>query len=72
MQDSFYHYLLTQRSDDQADLVSIFAHNAALDHAFPKQSQNYHEITEYLELTAGYLPSMDVFDDAWQRYLDNC
>ena len=28
-------------------------------------------IAEYLELNAGYLPSMSVFDKAYQLYLDN-
>ena len=31
---------------------------------------DYHEISHYLELNATYLPSMSVFDEAWQGYLE--
>ncbi|TAR51014.1 hypothetical protein BV232_06145, partial [Lactiplantibacillus plantarum] len=31
--------------------------------------KDFHELSQYLELNAGYLPTMTVFDDAWQAYL---
>lgn len=70
MRTSFYHFLMTQRNPNTVDEVQQFANNAFLDSAFPKQSENFEEISQYLEENAGYLPSMTIFDEAWQRYLD--
>lgn len=70
MRDSFYRYLMTQRNPSAADEVQQFANNAFLDSTFPKQSEDFDEISKYLEENADYLPSMTIFDTAWQRYLD--
>lgn len=70
MRDSFYRYLMTQRKLTDADEVEQFANNAFLDSSFPKQSTDFDEISKYLEENAEYLPSMTIFDTAWQRYLD--
>lgn len=66
--ESFYHFLMTQRNPNQPDEVEQFANNAFYDSAFPKQSQDFDEISNYLEENAEYLPSMLIFDDAWRRY----
>lgn len=68
--DSFYRYLMTQRNPNSADEVEQFANNAFLDSTFPKQSKDFDEISKYLEENADYLPSMTIFDTAWQKYLD--
>lgn len=68
--DSFYRYLMTQRNPNSADEVEQFANNAFLDSTFPKQSEDFDEISKYLEENADYLPSMTIFDTAWQKYLD--
>ncbi|MGM9891721.1 YozE family protein [Limosilactobacillus sp.] len=67
--DSFYRYLMTQRNPNSADEIEQFANNAFLDTAFPKQSTDFDEISNYLEENADYLPSMTIFDAAWQKYL---
>ena len=67
---SFYQYLMTQRNPDSSEPIAQFANNAFFDQSFPKQSQNYQEISNYLELNAGYLPSMLIFDQAWECYLE--
>ncbi|MFC6181960.1 YozE family protein [Lactiplantibacillus daowaiensis] len=69
MHKTFYQYLMTQRNPDSTESVAEFANNAFFDQAFPKQSQDFDEVSQYLELNAGYLPSMTIFDDAWQQYL---
>lgn len=68
--DSFYHFLMTQRQPNNPTPVEQFANNAFLDSAFPKQSQDFNEISHYLEENADYLPTMTIFDTAWQMYLD--
>lgn len=71
MHQSFYSFLMTQRNHLKNDEISLFAQNVFLDQSFPKQAKDYHEVTEYLELNASYLPSMDIFDDAWRRYTES-
>ncbi|KRL90835.1 YozE family protein [Lactobacillus kalixensis] len=66
--DSFYQYLMTQRDPDSTDEVAQFANNAQHDQTFPKQEQNYEKLSDYLELNASYLPSMSVFDRAYEMY----
>lgn len=61
---------MTLRQPNSPDEVEQFANNAFYDSTFPKQSQNFDEISKYLEENADYLPSMTIFDDAWQKYLD--
>lgn len=68
MTEPFYRYLMTLRNPADHSEVANFANNAFLDHAFPKQATDYHELSEYLELNAGYLPSMDIFDQAYAMY----
>lgn len=67
---SFYFWLMIQRNSESVDEVAQFANNAFFDQAFPKQSHDYDELSNYLELNAGYLPSMTIFDDAYRAYLD--
>jgi uncharacterized protein YozE (UPF0346 family) len=66
--ESFYRYLMTQRDPDSTDEVSQFANNAQHDLEFPKQEQDYERLSNYLELNASYLPSMEIFDRAYQMY----
>ncbi|WP_409022525.1 YozE family protein [Dellaglioa sp. P0083] len=70
MRQTFYQFLMTERNDHGTDEVSQFANNAFYDQSFPKLSDKYDFLSNYLELNAGYLPSMTIFDDAWARYLD--
>lgn len=70
MKTSFYHYLMTKRNPDGNEPISKFANDAFFDQAFPKQSSDYHEVSHYLELNASYLTSMSIFDEAWQKYLE--
>lgn len=66
--DSFYQYLMTQRDPDSTDEVAQFANNAQHDQTFPKQEQDYEKLSDYLELNASYLPSMSIFDRAYEMY----
>lgn len=68
MSKSFYHFLMKYRHPSPKDAISRFANQAYEDHSFPKTSEDYHEISSYLELNGLYLESMTVFDDAWQQY----
>ncbi|USS86630.1 MULTISPECIES: YozE family protein [Fructilactobacillus] len=69
MRKSFYEYLMTERNPNSHDEIAEFANNAFFDQSFPKHTDNFDEISKYLEENAGYLPSLTIFDDAWQKYL---
>ena len=71
MKRSFYHYLMTRRDPNKKDEVTLFANAVEDDCSFPKQSEDYNEVSAYLELNGHYLPNMDVYDEAWKQYLDH-
>lgn len=71
MRRSFYHYILTQRGHNIGDPVEDFAQEVSIDKSFPKQSEDYDELSSYLELSVNYLSSMDLFDQLWDQYLEN-
>ncbi len=48
--------------------VSNLAEAMYDDLSFPKQSEDYDEISSYLELS-GLLDSMSIFDEAWGLYI---
>ncbi|MCH5461383.1 YozE family protein [Lactobacillus sp. LC28-10] len=70
MRQSFYQFLMTQRNPEDYEPVAEFANNAFYDQAFPKQETQFDVLSKYLEENASYLPSMTVFDQAWQMYLE--
>ncbi|EOL43053.1 YozE family protein [Enterococcus phoeniculicola] len=71
MRRSFYHYLMTLRGPNRNDPEMNFANQASHDIQFPKQSEDYEEISSYLELSVDYLPTMDLFDRTWEKYIEN-
>lgn len=68
MRESFYQFLMTQRNPASHDEIAEFANNAFFDQAFPKQETDFHRLSQYLELSAGYLPEMTIFDQAYRLY----
>ncbi len=71
MRKSFYHYMLRYRNEKGKDDLSIFANNIYLDHGFPKNDHDYHEISTYLEFNGHYLKNMAIFDQAWELYTND-
>ncbi|TXC93177.1 YozE family protein [Metabacillus litoralis] len=65
---SFYHFLMKFRHPKPKDDISQFANEAYLDHSFPRNTDNYEELSTYLEMNGHYLKSMSVFDQAWEGY----
>ncbi|GEB27912.1 DUF1250 family protein [Enterococcus casseliflavus] len=71
MRKSFYSYLMAVKGPSHTDEAQIFATHASHDIQFPKHSDDYDEVSSYLELNVDYLPSMDIFDCIWAEYLEN-
>ena len=69
MYKSFYHFLMKYRTTKPSDAISSFANSAYDDLSFPKNSEDYDEISSYLEMNGQYPESMAVFDEAWEEYL---
>lgn len=69
MRKSFYHFLMKFRQPTDRDELTAFANNVYDDLAFPKQAEDYDEVSSYLELNGLYLESMRIFDEAWEQYL---
>ncbi|TDW04738.1 YozE family protein [Bacillus badius] len=67
---SFYHYLMKFREEPPRDELAKFANHAFADHSFPKAADDYDELSRYLEMNGSYLSGMRVFDEAWDRYLE--
>ena len=59
---------MTQIDPGSYDDIAEFANNAQHDSTFPKQEQDYEALADYLELNAGYLPEMSIFDHAYELY----
>lgn len=68
MGKTFYEYLMTQRDPNSSEPIANFAQAAFFDSTFPKQSNDYADLSNYLELNGSYLPSMDIFDAAFRNY----
>ncbi|WP_170007108.1 YozE family protein [Bacillus fonticola] len=68
MRRSFYHFLMTHRNPKAKNAIQQFANDAYEDHSFPKHTSDYDEVSRYLEEQVDYLPSLAVFDYAWQEY----
>lgn len=67
---SFYRFVITFRRHEACPEVAMLAEHIFLDHAFPRQSIDYHEISSYLEMNGDYLLDMSLFDEVWEMYLD--
>ncbi|HLU21368.1 YozE family protein [Lederbergia graminis] len=71
MNKSFYHFLMKFRQPSANDELSSFANAAYKDHSFPKQSSDYQELSDYLELNVDYLPTVAFFDYVWELYVES-
>lgn len=68
MRRTFYHYMMTHRTRN--DAIGQLAEEMFLDIAFPKDATDYHEISNYLELSVDYFVDFQLIDYLWQDYLE--
>ncbi|MGX7014053.1 YozE family protein [Vagococcus silagei] len=71
MKRSFYHYMQTFRDSKLRTDETLLAEDIFKDLQFPKQSEDYEEVSYYLETNAYYISNMNLFDDLWEKYLEN-
>ncbi|MFD0951421.1 YozE family protein [Virgibacillus natechei] len=65
---SFYQFLMTFRGKKQPDDQSYLADWVFFDHGFPKYSNDYDEISSYLEWNSPFSNALIVFDEIWELY----
>ena len=69
MRRSFYAWLMTQRHPKSSAPVAILADLAFDEYDFPKQSDDFDEISRFLEEEASFSFSLRDFDSIWEDYL---
>lgn len=68
MYRSFYQFVLTYVDPYKQDTHTKFANIVANDVGFPKHSEQYDEIVNYIELTDIYSQLIQNFDELWDVY----
>lgn len=64
----FYRFLMTYRNIKEIDDKRSLADWAFYDHDFPKHSNDYDEISNYLEWNSPFPEALVVFDELWEIY----
>ncbi len=62
---------MTQRNPKSNAPVAILADYAFDESDFPKQSDNFDEVSRFLEESASFAFSMSDFDRIWEDYLEH-
>lgn len=68
MKPTFYEYIRRFVDYDANDPMSRLANAIQKDIAFPKQSKDFEELSNYLEHNVEYGKLLVIFDDAWRDY----
>lgn len=68
MRKSFYHYAMKYRGAKSKNKYSQFAEEMYKDPSFPKQSDDYDEISSYIEINDFSLGATALFDHMWEKY----
>lgn len=68
MNQKFYEYMMRFFDPEGRDPVTRLANIMHQDIAFPKQSDDFEEISNHLESSSAYGKLLVVFDDAWSKY----
>ncbi|WP_028124632.1 YozE family protein [Eremococcus coleocola] len=65
---SFYEFMMRFVNEEAKDPISRLANAIHDDSSFPKQSQDFQKISNYMEHSLEYSKLISVFDEMWQRY----
>lgn len=65
---TFYQHLMTYRGKRVPDDKSRLADWAFYDHDYPKHTNDYNEISNYLEWNSPFPNALVVFDEIWDMY----
>ncbi len=68
MKKSFYHYVQTFRGGEWSDSKVRFAESMLIDLTFPKTSEDFEELSNYIELQSDEYLTIAAFDELWALY----
>lgn len=68
MQATFYHFIMKHVNHSAKDPLSRLANTIQKDDSFPKHTQEFDEISRYMEQNSLYTKLMPIFDEAWIKY----
>ena len=68
MRKSFYSWLMTERNPKSKESKAILADLAFLDTAFPKHTDDFDEVSRFLEEHANFSFNLGEFDAIWEEY----
>ncbi|OFI46210.1 YozE family protein [Floricoccus penangensis] len=71
MGKSFYQFLMAKKVHKEVDDVTKLANLVFNDIAFPRQSSNFEEVSNYLETHAEFSFNLSKFDEIWQEYIES-
>ena len=69
MRRSFYQFALKYRGKVHPDEFSRFADAMFLDHSFPKNSEDFEDLSRYIEEKAHPVMKASTFDAMWDEYI---
>ncbi|MEY8463326.1 YozE family protein [Streptococcus merionis] len=69
MRKSFYSWLMTQRNPKSHAPVAILADLAFEEPAFPKHTDDFDQVSRFLEEEASFAFNLSDFDQIWEDYL---
>ncbi|SIS37262.1 YozE family protein [Salimicrobium flavidum] len=70
MKRSFYHYMMRFRGNLETGKEKELADWMFEEHSFPKQSESYDELSEYLEHHSPFPGSLAAFDRLYETYME--
>lgn len=70
MRKSFYTWLMTERNPKSNSPKAILADLAFEEAAFPKHTDDFDEVSRFLEEHASFSFNLGDFDSIWQEYLE--
>ncbi|MBF0779286.1 YozE family protein [Streptococcus cuniculi] len=69
MRKSFYSWLMTHRNPKSQEAVAVLADLVFEESDFPKQSDEFDQVSRFLEEEASFSFSMSDFDRIWEEYV---
>lgn len=72
MDRSFYHYALSYRGGGKDDRKAVFAEKMFRDSSFPKDEEDFDQLSRYIEDQADDELSSVVFDELYEIYRQVC
>ncbi|HFI0464184.1 TPA: YozE family protein [Streptococcus suis] len=65
---SFYQFMLKFKDSSEREMLSRLATIMHRDIQFPKQAEEFDQVSSYLESNSEYSTYLSTFDQAWQLY----